>query len=263
MMQCAFSLVAAQPLAKMTPHCRKANVAAQLLYFRKWQKTQIGHGSSSHSNAVKPELRELLYPWREELPNSDSFLNPRLAGPLYRSLSSKPTLEPQKGILGRNPLFAPKAWNKSKSRIFSFIAFAAISPHKIMIAVWRRLFSVPGMVVRAGTGLHSLCPVGAPQHSCLSGPNRAMQPRCAMRFESHTPKSLAMRKCFFASDAKTHSLDLKSHENVRKKARENPAMLACDAKNRGGFKIERCEMPAIWTPAAVWPAMRAPAMPNR
>ena len=26
----------------------------------------------------------------------------------------------------------------------------------------------------------------------LSGPNRAMQPRCAMRFESHTPKSLAM-----------------------------------------------------------------------
>ena len=31
----------------------------------------------------------------------------------------------------------------------------------------------------------------------LSGPNRAMQPRCAMRFESHTPKSLAMRKSFF------------------------------------------------------------------
>ena len=31
----------------------------------------------------------------------------------------------------------------------------------------------------------------------LSGPNRAMQPRCAMRFESHTPKSLAMRKIFF------------------------------------------------------------------
>ena len=46
----------------------------------------------------------------------------------------------------------------------------------------------------------------------LSVPNRAMQPRCAMRFESQTPKSLAMRKSFFASDAKTHSLDLKSHE---------------------------------------------------
>ena len=32
----------------------------------------------------------------------------------------------------------------------------------------------------------------------LSDPNRAMQPRCAMRFESHTPKSLAMRKSFFS-----------------------------------------------------------------
>ena len=63
----------------------------------------------------------------------------------------------------------------------------------------------------------------------------SMQPRCAMRFESHTPKSLAMRKSFFASDAKTHSLDLKSQENARKKACENPAMLACDAKNRGVF----------------------------
>ena len=29
------------------------------------------------------------------------------------------------------------------------------------------------------------------------------------------------------------------------------------------FTIERCEMPAIWTPAAVWPAMRVPAMPKR
>ena len=38
---------------------------------------------------------------------------------------------------------------------------------------------------------------------------------------------------FFASDAKTHSLDLKSQENARKEVCENPAMLACDAKNRG------------------------------
>ena len=30
----------------------------------------------------------------------------------------------------------------------------------------------------------------------LSGPNRATQPRCAIRFESQTPKSLAMRKSF-------------------------------------------------------------------
>ena len=44
-----------------------------------------------------------------------------------------------------------------------------------------------------------------------------MQPRCAMRFESHIPKSLAMR-FFFASDAKTHPLDLKSQENARKKS---------------------------------------------
>ena len=58
-----------------------------------------------------------------------------------------------------------------------------------------------------------------------------------------------MRKSFFfASDAKAHSLDLKSHENARKKARENPVMLACDATNRGDFKIERCEMPAIRRP---------------
>ena len=64
----------------------------------------------------------------------------------------------------------------------------------------------------------------------LSGPNRAMQPRCAMRFEPHIPKSLAMRKSFFASDAKAHLLDLKSQENARKNACE---------------KILRC-----------WPAMR-------
>ena len=38
-----------------------------------------------------------------------------------------------------------------------------------------------------------------------------------------------------ASDAKTHSLDLKSQENARIKTCENPAMLACDAKNRGVF----------------------------
>ena len=48
------------------------------------------------------------------------------------------------------------------------------------------------------------------------------------------------KKCFFffASDAKTHPLDLKSLENARtKKTGENPAMLgqACDAKNRGVF----------------------------
>ena len=39
----------------------------------------------------------------------------------------------------------------------------------------------------------------------------------------------------YVSAAKTHSLDLKSQENARKTACENPAMLACDAKNGGGF----------------------------
>ena len=41
------------------------------------------------------------------------------------------------------------------------------------------------------------------------------------------------KKVFCRCDAKTHSLDLKSQENARKTACENPAMLACDAKNRG------------------------------
>ena len=97
------------------------------------------------------------------------------------------------------------------------------------------------------------------------GPNRAMQPRCAMRFEIAHPQiaSDAKKFLFFASDAKTHSLDLKSQEDTRKKTCENLAMLACDAKIGVFFKIERCEMPAIRTPAAVWPAMRALAMPNR
>ena len=45
---------------------------------------------------------------------------------------------------------------------------------------------------------------------CLSGPNRARQPRCAMRFESHTPQIASDVNFFFASDARTHSLDLKS-----------------------------------------------------
>ena len=42
-------------------------------------------------------------------------------------------------------------------------------------------------------------------------------------------------KFVFASDAKTHSLDLKSQENARKNASEIPAMLACDAKSRSVF----------------------------
>ena len=65
------------------------------------------------------------------------------------------------------------------------------------------------------------------------------------------------------SDAKTHSLDLKSQENARKK--DLAKILRCwPAMRKIGalFKIERCEMLAIRTPAAVWPAMRASAMPE-
>ena len=50
------------------------------------------------------------------------------------------------------------------------------------------------------------------------------------------PQIASDAKKFFASDAKTHSFDLKSQENARKKACENPAMLACDAKNRDVFQ---------------------------
>ena len=76
----------------------------------------------------------------------------------------------------------------------------------------------------------------------LSGPNRAMQPRCAMRFGSHIPKSLAMRKSFFffffASDAKTHSedsLDLKSQENARKKNLRKSCDVGLRCKKSGCF----------------------------
>ena len=81
-----------------------------------------------------------------------------------------------------------------------------------------------------------------------------------------------MRKSFFASDAKTHSLDLKSQENAIKKACENPAMLACDANNRGVFQDRamrkrlrfglplrfglRCEYPRCQIASDVGRAMR-------
>ena len=70
----------------------------------------------------------------------------------------------------------------------------------------------------------------------LSGPNRAMQPRCAMRFESHTSKSLAMQTSFSLAMRKKPQIDLISPEKSHKNSRENPAMLACDAKNRHVFK---------------------------
>ena len=100
----------------------------------------------------------------------------------------------------------------------------------------------------------------------LSGSNRAMQPRCAMRFESHIPKSLAMRRVFFFPLAMRKHIRL--IWNHRKMPEKKPLRKSCDVglrreKSEHVFGIERCEMPAIRTPATVWPAMRAPAMPNR
>ena len=109
--------------------------------------------------------------------------------------------------------------------------------------------------------------------SCLSGPNRAMQPRCAMRFESHIPKSLAMRKSFFASDAKTHPLDLKSQENARKKSLRKSCDVGLRCKKSGCFLRSsdakclrfglplrfglRCEHPRCQIASDVGRAMRA------
>ena len=78
--------------------------------------------------------------------------------------------------------------------------------------------------------------MGSQKGRASCGPNRAMQLRCEMRFESHTPKSLAMRKSFFiSSDAKTHSkthsLDMKSQEN----ARNNLLRKSCDV----GLRCEK------------------------
>ena len=102
-----------------------------------------------------------------------------------------------------------------------------------------------------------------PSHPKLySGPNRAMQPRCAMRFESHTPKSLAIRKSFFSLAMRKTKKNIRLIWIHRKMQEKKPAkILRCWLAMRkiGVFlKVERCEMPAIRTPAAVWPAMRAP-----
>ena len=53
--------------------------------------------------------------------------------------------------------------------------------------------------------------------SGLSGPNRAMQPRCAMRFELHTPKSLAMRKSFFFLAMRKHIRLIWNHRKMQEK----------------------------------------------
>ena len=54
-----------------------------------------------------------------------------------------------------------------------------------------------------------------------------MQPRCAMRFESHTPKSLAMRNRFFTNGTKTHS-------EITGKSKRNLLRKSCDVGLRCG-----------------------------
>ena len=117
----------------------------------------------------------------------------------------------------------------------------------------------------------------SPETRSLSGLDRAMPPWCAMRFESHAPKSLAMRKCFFSLAMWKPLMLLWFH---RKSATEGPAkktlrclqtrckkspyfsiniesdaMLACDSDSRCGLAcdasvgdakslamwVERCE----------------------
>ena len=56
----------------------------------------------------------------------------------------------------------------------------------------------------------------------LSGPNRAVPLRCAMRFELHSPTSIAMQENLFASDA---------NPPAQESSRKSSAMLAYDAEN--------------------------------
>ena len=63
----------------------------------------------------------------------------------------------------------------------------------------------------------------------LRRPNRAMQPRCAMRFESHTPKSLAMWKVFSLAMQNT----LAWSEFTRKR-QKNPLQKSSDVGLRCG-----------------------------
>ena len=71
------------------------------------KSAEIGHGSSAplrlHQNTVKQVFWELSYPWREELPNSDDFLNPRLSGLLsfqdHMTLTRVPTSVPARNCV--------------------------------------------------------------------------------------------------------------------------------------------------------------------
>ena len=67
---------------RVTPNKRLGNdKGPESRGFKK--SAEIGHGSSTppwlHRRTIKQVFWELSYPWREELPNSDNFLNPRLS----------------------------------------------------------------------------------------------------------------------------------------------------------------------------------------
>ena len=79
----------------------------------------------------------------------------------------------------------------------------------------------------------------------LSGPNRAMQLRCAMRFDSNRtpPNRQRYEKVFFGNAEITGKCQKKKPSKI---LRCWPAM----RKFGVVFKIKRCEMPAIRAPAA-------------
>ena len=81
----------------------------------------------------------------------------------------------------------------------------------------------------------------------------------AMQIAHPQIASDAKKFCFFASDAKTPWLALKSHKECHKVSCEDCAMLAYIGVH---FNIELCEMLVLRTLTAVWPAMRLRAMPN-
>ena len=73
------------------------------------KSAEIGHRSSAplwlHRNTIKHVFWELSCPWREELPNADHFLNPRLSG-----LLSFPNLETKILVCkSARPLQSPKS----------------------------------------------------------------------------------------------------------------------------------------------------------
>ena len=106
-------------------------------------------------------------------------------------------------------------WN-GEGTVHNTWADDALGP--INIPQWPRRYSSAKVGTNASTTTISY-PHATTFYGCiLSGTNGAMQPRCAMRFESQTPKSLAMRKKYFLLAMRKHVrlIDLKKKKNQRK-----------------------------------------------